>query len=109
MGLLYFYNEIEDTEGLDPEQPRVGEDVTGWNRRSGPSNKDMTNEIETTAEKRATQIPSNSSQCGVGCALWCAHEKNVRLRAYKLVWCLLSVALTAVASGWVRNSDSASL
>ena len=24
----------------------------------------------------------------VNCALWCAHEKNVRLRAYRKVWCL---------------------
>ena len=56
-------NEVEDAEGLDKEHE--GEDVTGGNRPSGPSNKDMTNETEMSAEKCATQIPFTLSQCGV--------------------------------------------
>ena len=39
---LFYFNprEVEDAEGLDKEQ--VSEDVTGGNRPSGPSNKDIT-------------------------------------------------------------------
>ena len=41
---LLLPKEVEDAEGLDREQ--VGEDVTGGNRPSGPSNKDITNEMK---------------------------------------------------------------
>ena len=48
-------NEVEDAVALDKEHVR--EDVTGGNQPSGPSNKDLTNEMELSAEKCATQIP----------------------------------------------------
>ena len=48
---LLLLNEVEDAEGLDKEHVGV------TNRPSGPSNKDMTNEMEMSAEKCGTHIP----------------------------------------------------
>ena len=105
-GLLFFYkNEVEDAEGLDKEQ--VGEDMIGGNRPSGPSHKDITNEMGTSAEKCATQFPFTLSQCGVPtfekcCELrtvMCAREKCASARVQVGVVSTLPVALTAVATG----------
>ena len=105
-GLRYFYlTRLRTVKGLDKEQ--VGEDVTGGYRPSGPSNKDITNEMEMSAEKCATQIPFTLSQCGgptlEKCCELCtavrAREKCASAGVQVGVVSTLSVALTAVATG----------
>ena len=74
------------------------------------SNKEITNEMEKSAEKCATQILFTLSQCGVPtlgkfgsvyelCTVMCARTKCAFARVQVGVVSTLPVALTAVASG----------
>ena len=56
-GFVYFHQTRLRTLKVLTKIMQVSEDMTGGNRPSGPSNKDMTKEMETSAEKCATQIP----------------------------------------------------
>ena len=110
---LLLPKEVEDAEGLDREQE--GEDVTGEKRPREPSNKDITTRWKWVPEKCATQIPFTLSQCGVPtletcCELWtvmCAREKCASARVQVGVVSTHPSRLTAVATDWVWNSDSA--
>ena len=108
-------NEVGVAEVLDTQH--VGEDKTGGKWTNGTFNNDMANEMEMSTEKCATEIPFTLSQyrvpttekCG---AVWIVHcqvrtRKCASARARVGVVFTPPVALTAVASGWVRNSDSA--
>ena len=80
-------NDVDDADGRDKEQ--VGDEATGGKRTKGTFNKDMTMCLRSVRHRFLFTL----SQCrcdnigkvriNVKCALCYAHEKNVRLRAYR--------------------------
>ena len=102
---LVLSNDVDDAEGRDRE--KVGDEAKRGKRTEGTFNKDMTD--ENVFENCSTLIPFTLNQCQcpqvkkVQCCVR-TRKKSVCART----WCLhIPVALTAVATGWVRNSDSA--
>ena len=83
-------NEVEVAEVR--EVGNVGADRTGGKRENGTFNNNMSSEMEMSADEYVTQTPFHFEpmrcahigkvHCCMNCALWCAHQKDVRLRAY---------------------------
>ena len=106
-GALVDWHRLRATDVKDAEGGEVGaggedKEVGMWQGERGRESKDMTQKNED-----ANLLSHFSHMKFAKHVLWCVYEKSVCLRATGWHSVYTSVALTAVAAGWVRNLVSA--